>query len=193
LGSNSLLDLVVFGRAAAIQAAAVVKPGAAHKKGKDDGANAIARLDHFRNLNGAMKTSHLRDEMQQTMQVHAAVFRTGETLKEGVSKIDAAFAKKNDLGITDRSMIFNTDLVETLELDNLLGQAVASLHSAVNREESRGAHAREDFPDRNDDKWMKHTTITVSDNGKTKIDYRPVILTTLTDEVEAVPPKARVY
>ena len=193
LGSNSLLDLVVFGRAAAIQAAAVVKPGAPHKKGKDDGANAIARLDHFRECKGAVKTAHLRDEMQHTMQLHAAVFRTGETLKEGVSKIDAAFAKKKDLGIGDRSMIFNTDLVETLELDNLLGQAVASLHSAVNREESRGAHAREDFPSRNDEKWMKHTTITVSDNGKTKIDYRPVILTTLTDEVEAVPPKARVY
>jgi succinate dehydrogenase / fumarate reductase, flavoprotein subunit len=195
LGSNSLLDLVVFGRAAAIQAAAVVKPGAPHKpiKSGDNGDKAIARLDHYRNAKGGTKPSHLRDEMQQTMQLHAAVFRTGETLHEGVEKIDKAFAGKADLGISDRSMIFNTDLVETLELDNLLGQAVASLHSAVNREESRGAHAREDFPNRNDEKWMKHTTITVDDKGKSKIDYRPVILTTLTDEVEAVPPKARVY
>lgn len=193
LGSNSLLDLVVFGRAAAIQAAAVVKPGAPHKAGKDDGANAIARLDHYRNVKGGTKTSQLRDEMQQTMQNHAAVFRTGDTLREGVVKIDRAFAGKVDLGISDRSMVFNTDLVETLELDNLLGQAVASMHSAVNREESRGAHAREDFPDRHDEKWMKHTTITVDEKGKTQIDYRPVILKTLTSDVEPVPPKARVY
>lgn len=193
LGSNSLLDLVVFGRAAAIQAAAVVKPGTPHKAGKDDGANAIARLDHYRNVKGGTKTSQLRDEMQQTMQNHAAVFRTGDTLREGVVKIDKAFAGKVDLGISDRSMVFNTDLVETLELDNLLGQAVASMHSAVNREESRGAHAREDFPDRHDEKWMKHTTITVDEKGKTQIDYRPVILKTLTSDVEPVPPKARVY
>ena len=131
--------------------------------------------------------------MQKVMQNHAAVFRTGETLKEGCELISKAFSKKADLGITDRSMIFNTDLVEALELENLMGQAVATLYSGVNREESRGAHAREDFPDRNDDKWMKHTIMRVDEAGKTAIDYRPVILHTLTNDVEAIPPKKRVY
>ncbi len=194
LGSNSLLDLVVFGRAAAIQAAATVTPGAAHKTIKgDNGAGALERLDHYRNAKGKTRTSELRLDMQKTMQDHAAVFRTGESLAEGVKKIDKIYQGKADLGVTDRSMIFNTDLVETLELDNLLSQAVISMHSCANREESRGAHAREDFPNRDDKKWMKHTVMWIDEQGKTKTDYRPVILTTLTNEVEAFPPKARVY
>ncbi len=194
LGSNSLLDLVVFGRAAAITAAETVTPGASHRPlGADTGAYALDRLDHFRNASGSTSTAHLRSTMQKTMQDHAAVFRTGESLNEGVGKINDCFAGKVDLGIKDRSMIFNTDLVEVLELDNLLSQAVASMHSAANREESRGAHAREDFPDRNDEKWMKHTLINVDEKGRSDITYRPVIMETLTDEIEPFPPKARVY
>ncbi len=194
LGSNSLLDLVVFGRAAAIRAAETVTPGSPHKVlTGDNGDKAIARLDGFRNASGPLRTAQVRGEMQRTMQNHAAVFRTGETLQEGCDLISQTFAKKKDIGISDRSMIFNTDLVETLELDNLLGQAVATLYSGVNREESRGAHAREDFPDRHDEQWMKHTIMHVDDAGKTRINYRPVILTTLTSDVEAIPPKKRVY
>lgn len=194
LGSNSLLDLVVFGRAAAIRAAETVSPNLPHKALKNnDDQRALDRLDKYRNAKGKISTSELRSEMQHTMQDHAAVFRTGDVLKEGHEKIVKTFNKRDELGLKDRSLIFNTDLVETLELDNLLYQSVASLASAVNREESRGAHAREDFKERDDKKWMKHTIINIDEKGKTKIDYRPVTLTTLTDEVEAVPPKARVY
>ncbi len=194
LGSNSLLDLVVFGRAAANRCAELVKPHSAHKALKGDGGQkSIERLDRFRNASGHTSTADLRDRMQRTMQSHAPVFRTGDVLAEGITKIDAAFQAKTDLGITDRSLIFNTDLIETLELDNLLSQAVVAMHAAANREESRGAQAREDFPDRDDKKWMKHTVIWCDDKGKVTIDYRPVIMTTLTDEVEPVPPKARVY
>ena len=194
LGSNSLLDLVVFGRAAAITAAQNVVPGTPHKSIKNnDDMRALARLDKYRNAKGDTSTSELRGKMQATMQDHAAVFRTGEVLEEGHNKIVDIFNERENLGLKDRSMIFNTDLVETLELDNLLYQSVASLASAVNRKESRGAHAREDFPDRHDEEWMKHTVTWVDEKGGTTIDYRPVILTTLTDEVEAVPPKKRVY
>ena len=194
LGSNSLLDLVVFGRAAAITAAETVRAGGPHMAvSGDNGEEAIARFDHFRNASGSTSTAELRGSMQRTMQDHAAVFRTGEVLNEGVGKINECFAGKVDLGIKDRSMIFNTDLVEALELDNLLGQAVASMHSAANREESRGAHAREDFPDRDDTNWMKHTITHVDEKGNTKISYRPVIMTTLTNEIEPIPPKERVY
>ena len=195
LGSNSLLDLVVFGRAAANRCAEILKPNVPHKELKgDNGDAAIARLDHFRNAKGSTRTSELRLEMQKTMQNHAAVFRTTKSLNEGVEKINNIYQGKADLGVTDRSMIFNTDLVETLELDNLLNQAVVSMHSAANREESRGAHAHEDFPDRNDEKWMKHTITHLEvPTGKTKIEYRPVIMKTLTDEIEPIPPKARVY
>ncbi len=194
LGSNSLLDLVVFGRAAAIRAAETVKPGTRHKRLPEAATQkAMDRFDRFRNAKGGTPTAKLRLDMQKIMQNHAAVFRTGETLQEGCTKISKCFGGLADIGTQDRSLIFNTDLVETLELDNLLGQAVATLYSAVNRQESRGAHAREDFKERDDKNWMKHTVMWVDGKGKTKIDYRPVTLTTLTDEVEAVPPKARVY
>jgi succinate dehydrogenase / fumarate reductase, flavoprotein subunit len=193
LGSNSLLDLVVFGRAAAIQAAKTVQPGTPHKPLSNAGDNSIQRLDHFRNKKGGTRTADLRLKMQKDMQGHAAVFRTGESLEEGCRLIDECWKGLDDLKVDDKSMIFNTDLAETLELDNLMGQAVATLYSAVNREESRGAHAREDFKERDDQNWLKHTAIWVNGQGKTKIDYRPVTLTTMTSDVEPVPPKARVY
>ncbi len=194
LGSNSLLDLVVFGRAAAIRAAETVTPGAKHKPlGADTGDRALARFDRYRNASGSTPTAHLRLSLQRSMQNHAAVFRTGETLAAGCTLVQNAFAGLGHVGITDRSMIFNTDLVEMLELDNLMYQSVATIESARNRTESRGAHAREDFPERDDVNWLKHTVAWVDDKGTATIGYRPVILDTLTDEVEAVPPKARVY
>ncbi|ORU90123.1 MAG: fumarate reductase (quinol) flavoprotein subunit [Cycloclasticus sp. symbiont of Poecilosclerida sp. M] len=194
LGSNSLLDLVVFGRSAAIRAAEVVQPGTNHP---DLGANAcdkaLTRLDKFRNADGSKKTSEVRLDMQKTMQMHAAVFRTGESMEEGVRKIKGVIKSFEDVSVSDRSLIWNTDLIETLELDNLLSQAAVTIEGALNREESRGGHAREDFPDRDDDKWHKHSIMWCDEKNKVKIKYRPVHMYTLSDDVDVVPPKKRVY
>ncbi len=194
LGSNSLLDLVVFGREAARHCARTVQPGTTHRPLRADAGEAtIARLDALRQARGKLRTADVRLALQRTMQRDAAVFRTGESLNEGKRKLAEVFASFAEVAITDRSLIWNTDLVETLELDNLLGQAVATMHSAENREESRGAHAREDFPNRDDENWLKHSLCRVDAKGETRMDYRPVQLHTLTDEVESIPPKARTY
>jgi succinate dehydrogenase / fumarate reductase, flavoprotein subunit len=194
LGSNSLLDLVVFGREAARRCAEIVKPEVSHKPLPKDAADlAVSRLDKLRHANGSRPTAEIRLEMQKTMQLDAAVFRTGESLNQGIGKLAKTFASFADVRVSDRSLIWNTDLVETIELENLLLQATATIHSAANRTESRGAQAREDYPNRDDQSWMKHTLVWVDGPGQTRFDYRPVHLDTLTDEVEPVPPKARTY
>jgi succinate dehydrogenase / fumarate reductase, flavoprotein subunit len=194
LGSNSLLDLVVFGREAARHCAEVVKPQSAHRPLKTESTEAaIARLDALRHAKGPRATADIRLDMQRIMQSDAAVFRTAKTLADGRERLGQVFSSFKDVKVSDRSLVWNTDLIETLELDNLLGQAVATMHSAENRKESRGAQAREDFPNRDDQNWMKHTLCWVDARGATTFDYRPVHLNTLTDEVESIPPKARTY
>jgi succinate dehydrogenase / fumarate reductase, flavoprotein subunit len=184
----------VFGRAVANRCAETIKPGMSHKALPASACDkALANLDKLRNAKGGTPTAELRLKMQKTMQNHAAVFRTSDSLVEGVQKMREIHAGFEDIRVTDRSLIWNSDLIETLELQNLLGQALATVVSAENRKESRGAHAHEDFPERDDDNWHKHTLCWVDEKGQTRLDYRPVHMNTLTNEVEPVPPKARTY
>ena len=195
LGSNSLIDLVVFGRAAGLRAAEMLKPGDSQPDLPKDSADlALHRLDRFRNARGGTPTSALRLSMQRIMQTNCAVFRTGEVLDEGQRKINDAWRAGDDVKVMDRSLIWNSDLIETMEYDNLIAQAVVTMESAVNRHESRGAHAREDFPNRDDANWMKHTLAWV-DPGKreVRLDYRPVHTYTMSNEIAYIEPKARVY
>jgi succinate dehydrogenase / fumarate reductase flavoprotein subunit len=194
LGSNSLLDLIVFGRAAAKKAAKLVKPGTKHSNvNKQAIDKIIGRLDKIRYSSGKNLPSRLRLNLQKEMQKNVAVFRSEKTLEEGRKNIHSIYKDFSDINLSDKSLKWNTELLETLELENLLTQGIASVESAYNRKESRGAHARDDYPDRNDNEWMKHTIASINDDGIVDINYRKVILTTLTDEVEAVPPKKRVY
>ena len=194
LGSNSLLDLVVFGRASAIRAQELVKPNSKHQEFANNvGENALHRLDKIRYAKGSTPTAKIRGDMQNCMQKHAAVFRTESTLSEGVNKMKEIFNSYEDLQINDRGLIWNSDLVEALELDNLRSQAMVTIASALNRKESRGAHARDDFKERDDDNWLKHTIMWCDEKANTKIDYREVVLKPLTNEVQAFPPKKRVY
>ncbi len=198
LGSNSLIDLVVFGRATGHRLKALVKPGEAHAPLPADSADlALTRLDRFRNASGGSPTAQLRLEMQRTMTKGCAVFRDETLMAEGKADLAQTYARMADINVTDRSLIWNTDLVETLELDNLIAQATVTIHGAHNRKESRGAHAHEDFPERDDAGWMKHTAAWFDGwggkGGAVRIDYRPVHEYTLTDDVEYIKPKKRVY
>ena len=194
LGSNSLIDLVVFGRAAGMRCGNTLEAGATQATLPEGATDShIARFDKMRNATGEHPVAELRLEMQKAMQENCAVFRTGDVLREGVERIDSVFKKLPSINVSDRSMIWNTDLIEALEFDNLIAQATVTINSAANRTESRGAHAREDFADRDDAQWMKHTLAWVDDGGKVSIDYRGVHDYTLSNEIAYIEPKARVY
>ncbi len=194
LGSNSLLDLVVFGRAVAIKCGETINKSEAHRPLADDaGHDSLARLDKLRNASGNNSTAEIRGEMQAVMQQHCAVFRTGDSLNEGIEKMKSVWNKLSDIKVSDRSMVWNSDLVETLELENLMAQAMVTITGAETRKESRGAQAREDFPDRDDKTWMKHTVAWIDEAGNVKLDYRPVHMQPMSSEIDYIPPKARVY
>ena len=194
LGSNSLVDLVVFGRAAAARCGALIGAGTrVAPLRKDAGEQAVQRVDRLRFADGEHPTAMIRRRMQRVMQDHAAVFRTGDSLQAGIEALGPIFASFQDVSVADRSLIWNTDLVETLELENLLLQSVATIESAAYRTESRGAQAREDYPDRDDENWLKHTLVWVDEGGSVEFGARPVQLQTLTDDIETIPPKARTY
>jgi succinate dehydrogenase / fumarate reductase flavoprotein subunit len=194
LGTNSLLDLVVFGRAAALKAAELIKPGTAPRRlSPGAGESAVERLERLRHSTGKLKTSEIRIQMQKTMQTYCPVFRTEARLRQGIMEMQQLIDSVQLIGLTDRSLIWNSELVEALELENLLAQCIVTLESALARQESRGSHARDDFPERDDTHWLKHTLGWLVGNKTVKLDYRPVHLFTLTDEIEAIPPKPRVY
>ena len=194
LGSNSLIDLVVFGRAAGLRCGATLEAGASQPSISDSQTDAhLARFDRIRNASGDHSVADLRLEMQKAMQENCAVFRTGDVLDEGVERIAGIYTKLGGLNVEDRGMIWNTDLMEALEFDNLIGQAAVTVNSGANRKESRGAHAREDFEERDDENWMMHTLAWSDEAGKVTIDYRPVHDFTMSNEMEYIKPKARVY
>ena len=195
LGTNSLLDIVVFGRAAAIRTCELIAPNTEHTSDRpyENSVQGFKRLFKIKDNKGTLKTSEVRAQLQNTMHAHCSVFRTEDVMLQGIGKLKDVTKAYEDIKIYDQSLIWNTDLIEALELENLIQQSVVTLHSALNRQESRGAHSRDDFKDRDDKKWMTHTLSALDDAGSVKLTYRPVIAKTLTDEVDYVEPKERVY